>query len=441
LEKEVFSMIDLAYIRQHPDEVKAAMVKLNATAPIDLILELDAQRRKLLSEVEAMKARRNATSKEMGRFQRRFKEVSPDEREVLEAEFEAVRQEMRQLGERIKVLDMALRDVEAQLYDAQLQVPNLPHESVPPGQDESENVVLRTEGERREFDFEPLPHWDLGPMLGIVDFERGVKLAGTRFYVLRGLGARLQRAIITWMLDLHIEEHGYTEIYPPAVVRRECLVGAAQLPKFEINIYHDVEDDFWLIGTAEIPLTNLHRDEILEGDQLPLNYVAYSPCFRREKMSAGRDTRGLKRGHQFDKVEMYKLTTPETSYEEMEKLRQDAEDVCRQLDIPYRVVEMCTGDLGFQAAKKYDLEMWAPGVQEWLEVSSISNVEDFQARRTNLRYRPAPKAKPRYVHTLNGSGLALPRVMIAVMENYQQADGSIVVPEVLRPYMGVDVIR
>ena len=434
-------MIDLAYIRQHPDEVKAAMVKLNATAPIDLIVELDARRRQLLSEVEAMKAQRNATSKEMGRFQRRFKEVSPDEREALEAEFEAVRQEMRQLGERIKVLDMALRDVEAQLYDAQLQVPNLPHESVPVGQDESENVVLRTEGERREFDFEPLPHWDLGPMLGIVDFERGVKLAGTRFYVLRGLGARLQRAIITWMLNLHIEEHGYTEIYPPAVVRRECLVGAAQLPKFEINIYHDVEDDFWLIGTAEIPLTNLHRDEILEADQLPLNYVAYSPCFRREKMSAGRDTRGMKRGHQFDKVEMYKLTTPETSYEDMEKLRQDAEDVCRRLDIPYRVVEMCTGDLGFQAAKKYDLEMWAPGVQEWLEVSSISNVEDFQARRTNLRYRPAPKAKPRYVHTLNGSGLALPRVMIAVMENYQQADGSIVVPEVLRPYMGVDVIR
>jgi len=434
-------MIDLAYIRQHPDEVKTAMVKLNATAPIDLIVELDAQRRQLLSEVEAMKARRNATSKEMGRFQRRFKKVSPDERVALEAEFEAVRQEMRQLGERIKVLDMALRDVEAQLYDAQLQVPNLPHESVPLGGDESENVVLRTEGERREFDFEPLPHWDLGPMLGIVDFERGVKLAGTRFYVLRGLGARLQRAIITWMLDLHIEEHGYTEIYPPAVVRRECLVGAAQLPKFETNIYHDVEDDFWFIGTAEIPLTNLHRDEILDADQLPLSYVAYSPCFRREKMSAGRDTRGLKRGHQFDKVEMYKLTTPETSYEEMEKICQDAEDVCRRLDIPYRVVEMCTGDLGFQAAKKYDLEMWAPGVQEWLEVSSISNVEDFQARRTNLRYRPAPKAKPRYVHTLNGSGLALPRVMIAVMENYQQGDGSIVVPEVLRPYMGVDAIR
>ena len=434
-------MLDLVYIRQHPDEVKAAMVKLNAAAPIDLILELDAKRRELLTKVEGLKAQRNATSKEMGRFQRRFKEVSPEERKVLEAEFETVRQEMRQLGERIKVLDMALRDVERQLYDAQLHVPNLPHESVPVGQDESENVVLRTEGEPRQFGFEPLPHWDLGPMLGIVDFERGVKLAGTRFYVLRGLGARLQRALITWMLDLHIQEHGYTEIYPPTVVKRECLVGAAQLPKFEENIYHDVEDDFWLIGTAEISLTNLHRDEILNADQLPLNYVAYTPCFRREKMSAGRDTRGMKRGHQFDKVEMYKLATPETSYEEMENLRENAENVCRRLEIPYRVVEMCTGDLGFQAAKKYDLEMWAPGVQEWLEVSSISNVEDFQARRANLRYRPAPRAKPRYVHTLNGSGLALPRVMIAVMENYQRADGSIVVPEVLRPYTGVDVIR
>jgi seryl-tRNA synthetase len=331
--------------------------------------------------------------------------------------------------------------VEAQLYDAQLYVPNLPHESVPVGKDESENVVLRTEGEPRQFDFEPLPHWDLGPMLGIVDFERGVRLAGTRFYVLRGLGARLQRSLITWMLDLHIQEHGYTEVYLPAVVKRECLVGAAQLPKFEANIYHDVEDDFWFIGTAEISITNLHRDEILEAHQLPLNYVAYTPCFRREKMSAGRDTRGMKRGHQFDKVEMYKLTTPETSYKEMEKLRENAEDVCRRLEITYRVVEMCTGDLGFQAAKKYDLELWAPGVQEWLEVSSISNVTDFQARRTNLRYRPEPKARPRYVHTLNGSGLALPRVMIAVMENYQQADGSIVVPQVLRPYMGVDVIR
>ena len=433
-------MLDLAYIREHPDEVKAAIARLNADAPVDLILALDVQRRELLTEVEGLKARRNATSKEMGRLQRRSKEVQPEEKVMLEAEFEAVRQEMRQLGERIKVLDAALRDVEAQLYDAQLHVPNLPHESVPLGKDESENVVRRTEGEPRQFDFEPLPHWDLGPMLGILDLERGVKLAGTRFYVLRGWGARLQRALITWMLDVHIREHGYTEVYLPAVVRRECLVGAGQLPKFEENIYHDVEDDFWLIGTAEISITNLHRDEILEADRLPLNYVAYTPCFRREKMSAGRDTRGIKRGHQFDKVEMYKLTTPETSYDEMEKLRQNAEDVCRRLEIPYRVVEMCTADLSFTAAKKYDLEMWAPGCGEWLEVSSISNIEDFQARRANIRYRPAPRARPQHVHTLNGSGLALPRVMIAVMENYQQADGSIVVPEALRPYVGADVI-
>ena len=434
-------MLDLAFIREHPDDVKAALVKLNAGAPIDLILELDVKRRQLLTEVEGLKAQRNTRSKEMGRLQRRVKEVSAGERAPLEAEFEAVRQEMRQLGERIKALDTALRDVEAQLYEAQLHVPNLPHESVPVGQDESENVVLRAEGEPRQVDFDPLPHWDLGPMLGILDFERGVKLAGTRFYVLRGWGARLQRALITWMLDLHVQEHGYTEVYLPAVVKRECLVGAGQLPKFEENIYHDVEDNFWLIGTAEIAITNLHRDEILEADQLPLYYTAYTPCFRREKMSAGRDTRGIKRGHQFDKVEMYKFTTPETSYQEMEKLRENAEDVCRRLEIAYRVVEMCTGDLSFTAAKKYDLEMWAPGVEEWLEVSSISNVEGFQARRANIRYRPAPRAKPQYVHTLNGSGLALPRVMIAVMENYQQADGSIVVPEVLRPYLGVDVIH
>jgi seryl-tRNA synthetase len=434
-------MLDLTFIREHPDQVKTAIAKLNTTAPIDLILDLDTQRRKLLGEVETMKARRNATSKDMGRLQRRFDEVSAQERETLTAEFETARQEMRYLGDRIKALDLVLSDMEWQLYDAQLQVPNLPHPSVPEGKDESENVILSTEGEPPKFDFEPLPHWDLGPMLGIVDFDRGVKLAGSRFYVLRGLGARLQRALITWMLDLHIHEHGYTEIYPPAVVRRECLVGAGQLPKFQDNIYHDLEDDLWLIGTAEIPLTNLHRDEILDADQLPLNYVAYTPCFRREKMSAGRDTRGMKRGHQFDKVEMYKITPPETSYQEMEKLCQDAQDVCRRLEIPYRLVQMCTGDLGFQASKKYDLEMWAPGVQEWLEVSSISNTEDFQARRTNLRYRPEPGARPRYVHTLNGSGLALPRVMIAVIENYQQADGSIVVPPVLRPYVGLDVIQ
>jgi len=278
-------------------------------------------------------------------------------------------------------------------------------------------------------------------MLGIIDFERGVKLAGSRFYVLWGLGSRLQRALINWMLDLHVHKHGYTEVYPPFMIKREGLIGSAHLPKFAENIYHDAEEDYWFIGTAEAPLTNLHRDEVLDISQLPLYYVAYTACFRREKMAAGRDVRGIKRGHQFDKVEMYKLTTPETSYEELEKLVDNAEDVCRALGIPHRVVQMGTGDLGFAAAKKYDIEMWAPGSGEWLEVSSCSNCEAFQARRANLRFRRAPGARPEYVHTLNGSGLALPRTVIAILENYQQRDGAVVVPEVLRPYMGVDVIR
>ncbi len=421
-------MLDLKFIRENPDLVREALVKLNATAPIDEILSLDEQRRALLSEVEALKARRNAVSKEIGRMR-------DDDRR------RALIEEMRVVGERITGLDDQVRQVEERLNNALLQVPNMPHESVPIGRDESENVVVRTWGQPREFDFEPLPHWDLGSTLGIIDFERGVKLSGTRFYVLKGMGARLQRALITWMLDLHVNEHGYTEIYPPFMVKEECMWGAGQLPKFLDNIYHDVEDDVWFIGTAEIPLTNLHRDEILDSNVLPLYYVAYTACFRREKMSAGRDTRGIKRGHQFDKVEMYKLTTPETSYEELERLVDNAEDVCRRLGIAHRVVQMCTGDLGFSATKKYDIEMWAPGIQEWLEVSSCSNCGDFQARRANIRYRPEPGARPQFVHTLNGSGLALPRVMIAIMENYQQADGSIVVPEVLRPYMGgVEVI-
>jgi seryl-tRNA synthetase len=422
-------MLDLRFIRENPDLVKEALSKLNTTAPTDEILRLDGQRRALLSEVEALKARRNAVSKEIGKMK------DGDKRQALI-------EEMREVGERIKGLDDQVRQVEEQLNEAMFQVPNMPHESVPVGRDESENVVVRTWGQPKEFNFEPLPHWDLGPTLDLIDFERGVKLAGTRFYVLKGVGARLQRALITWMLDLHINEHGYTEIYPPFVVREECMWGAGQLPKFLDNIYHDVEDDVWFIGTAEIPLTNLHRDEILRPGTLPLYYVAYTACFRREKMSAGRDTRGIKRGHQFDKVEMYKFITPETSYDELERLVEDAEDVCRRLGIAHRVVQMCTGDLGFSAAKKYDVEMWAPGVQEWLEVSSCSNCEDFQARRANIRYRPEPGAKPQFVHTLNGSGLALPRVMIAIMENYQQSDGSIVVPDVLKPYMGgVEVIR
>ncbi|MBI2845797.1 MAG: serine--tRNA ligase, partial [Chloroflexi bacterium] len=344
--------------------------------------------------------------------------------------------EMRAVGDRIAALDAQLRQVEEDLQDRLLQVPNIPHSSVPVGADESQNVVVRSEGEPSQFDFEPLPHWDLGTMLGIIDFERAAKISGSRFFILQGLGAKLERALINWMLDLHTNEHGYTEVDPPALVRREMMVGAAQLPKLEETIFRDTEDDLWLIGTAEIPLTNLHRDEILEPGTLPRYYVSHTPCFRREKVAHGRDVRGIKRVYQFDKVEMYKFTAPESSYDELERLVADAEEICRRLEIPYRVKLNCTGDMGFASAKTYDVEMWAPGAEEWLEVSSCSNCEDFQARRANIRFRRQPGAKPEFVHTLNGSGLALPRTMIAIMENYQEADGSIIIPQVLRPYMG-----
>jgi seryl-tRNA synthetase len=312
---------------------------------------------------------------------------------------------------------------------------------VPVGVDEEGNVVVRSWGKAKSFDFEPAPHWKLGESLGIIDFERGVKLSGTRFYVLKGLGARLQRALISFMLDLHTSEHGYQEVYPPFMVKRECMVGSGNLPKFADNLYHDEEDDFWFVPTAEVPLTNLHRDEIIPPGILPIYYVAYTACFRREKMSAGKDTRGMKRGHQFDKVELYKFTESASSDEELKKMVGDAEEVAQRLGLPYRVKQLCTADLGFASTKSYDIEMWAPGCGEWLEVSSCSNCGDFQARRANIRYRPSPEAKPQFVHTLNGSGLALPRVVIAIMENYQQADGSIQVPEVLQPYVGEKVIR
>jgi seryl-tRNA synthetase len=420
-------MLDIALIREKPDLVKAALIDLNVEAPIDEILTLDEQRREILTEVEALRAQRNTVSREIGRMQDQQERQAQIER-------------MRAVRDRIDALETQLNGIEDRLQDALLWVPNLPGPGVPVGPDESHNVLVRQEGQPPSLDFEPLPHWELGPMLNIIDFERGVKLSGTRFYVLKGLGAYLQRALTNWMLDVH-RAQGYTEIYPPYMVRREMMVGAAQLPKFGENIYHDAEEDYWFIGTAEIPLTNLHRDEILEPEALPLYYQAYSTCFRREKMSAGRDVRGIKRVHQFDKVELYKLTTPESSYDELEAMIHDAEAICQALEIPYRLIEMCTGDLGFQAAKKYDLEMWAPGAGEWLEVSSLSNCTDFQARRAGIRYRPEAGARPRFVHTLNGSGLALPRTVIAILENYQQPDGSVVIPGVLKPYMpGIDRI-
>ncbi len=416
-------MIDLGYIREHADEVREALRNLNASAPIDEILALDERRRVLLGEVESLRAERNRVSKEISRL----KDAEARQKLIVS---------MRSVGERISKLEAELAPVQQRLDEALLEVPNLPHPSVPVGPDESHNVVVRTVGELPAFDFEPKPHWELGEAQGLIDFERGVKISGSRFYLLRGNAARLQRALIAWMIDVHVREHGYEEIYPPYLVRRECLYGTAQLPKFAENQYFDAEDDLWLIPTAEVPITNMYREEILSEDDLPIYHVAYSACFRREKMSAGRDTRGIKRGHQFDKVEMVKFVKPENSMDELMRLLDNAEDICRRLNLPYRVVQMCTGDLSFSAAVKYDIELWAAGCQEWLEVSSCSNFCDFQARRANIRYRPGGDGKPQFVHTLNGSGLALPRLMIAILENYQRDDGTIEVPEAVRPYMG-----
>ena len=419
-------MLSLQFIRENPDLVREALQKRQFSEPIDGVLALDERRRSLLTDVEALRARRNEVSKQIGKTGEKPPQVI---------------EEMRQIGDRIKALDEQAGAIEEQLNDLLLRIPNIPHPSVPIGKDESDNIVVRSWGEARKFDFQPKPHWELGESLGIIDFERGVKLSGTRFYVLKGQGAHLQRALISFMLDLHTGRHGCTEMYPPFMVKRECMVGSGNLPKFADNLYHDEEDDLWFVPTAEVPLTNLHRDEIFNPGTLPLYYVAYTPCFRREKMSAGKDTRGIKRGHQFDKVELYKFVAPDSSDEELDKMVGDAEEVCRRLDIPYRVLQLCTGDLGFAATKSYDIEMWAPGCGEWLEVSSCSNCGDFQARRANIRFRPRSGAKLQFVHTLNGSGLALPRVLISLLENYQQPDGSIVVPEALRPYTGFEVIK
>jgi seryl-tRNA synthetase len=468
-------MLDIALIREKPEWVKQQLRHLNDEAAIervDFILDLDQQRRALLTEVEAIKANRNKLNKQMGRFRSNKKlepaamiggaraaiqaleagdidgfltaldnpqadpaitDISAD---AVNAALDDLTTSMKQLGERVNQLDAEIRDIEVDLETHMLWIPNMPHESVPVATSEEENVIHPAEGELRQFDFTPKPHWDLGPELDIIDFERGVKISGTRFYILKSTGARLYRAMINWLLDVHTTDHGYTEIYPPYMVRVDAMYGSAQFPKFMDNVYTDQDAELFMLPTAEVALTNMHADEIFEEADLPLYYVAHTPCFRREKMSAGRDVRGIKRVHQFEKVELYKFTTPETSYDELETLVQAAENVCRALKIPFRRNEMVTGDLGFSASKKFDLEMWAPGCEEWLEVSSCSNTEAFQARRANIRYRPADGGRPQHVHTLNGSGLGMVRALIAVMENYQQADGSIVIPDVLRPYMG-----
>jgi seryl-tRNA synthetase len=421
-------MLDIHLIREQPDRVRDALQKRQMeTGIVDQILAVDEERRTTLAELEALRNQRNVASKEIGRMKD-------------EAEREARKVQVREINTRIETFDKAVGEIETRLGDLLAVIPNIPDPDVPYGKDDSENVVSRTVGEPRAFDFTPLPHWDLGPALGIIDFERGTKLAGSRFYVLSGAGAKLQRAVIQWMLDVHGAQ-GYREQYLPFMVKEQVVFGSGQLPKYRDNLYHDIERDAWFVPTAEVPLTGLHAGDILDADQLPLHYVAYTPCFRKEPMSAGKDVRGIKRGFQFDKVEMYKFCVPENSETELESLRENAEAICQGLQIPYRVKILCTGDLGFAARKTYDLEMWAPGCNEWLEVSSCSNVGDFQARRANIKFRRERGAKTEFLHTLNGSGLALPRTMIAIMENYQQKDGSIVVPEVLRPYLKMDVIR
>jgi seryl-tRNA synthetase len=422
-------MIDINLLREHPDIFRKALHDRQMDdSPIEIILELDIKRRAIIQEVENLKAERNKVSKEIGRMK------DPHERQ---AKIDA----MRIVGEQISELDDKLRLADQELNDLLATIPNLPDKRTPFGKDEDENVVIRSFGEIPSFDFEPKPHWDIGVDLGIIDFDQGVKITGSRFYVLNGTGARLQRALISWMLELH-RQQGYQEKYTPFMVKGQTLYGAGQLPKFENNLYHDHEEDLWMVPTAEVPLTGIHMDDFLNQQDLPLYYTAYTPCFRREKMSAGRDVRGIKRGHQFDKVEMYIYSQPEDSDAQFEKMVADAEETCRLLGFPYRVKQLCTGDLGFGASITYDIEVWAAGCQEWLEVSSISNVTDFQARRANIKYHPAQGGKTDFVHTLNGSGLGLPRTLIAVLENNQQADGSVVIPEVLRPWMGgMEVIQ
>ena len=422
-------MIDLNLLREKPHVFREALTARQMDdAPVDEVLKLDEQRRALIQQSEALKAERNAVSRDIGRMR-----DQAERQEKIDA--------MRLVGDRIAVMDEALREVDTRLNDIVAMLPNLPDPRTPPGKSEHDNVVLRQVGDIPQLDFEPKPHWDLGPALGIIDFEQGVKITGTRFYVLSGAGARLQRSLIAWMLDLHSRQ-GYVEKYPPFMVKSATLFGAGQLPKFYDNLYKDHEEDLWMVPTAEVPLTGLHMDDILDEASLPRNYTAYTPCFRREKMSAGRDVRGIKRGHQFDKVEMYTFCRPEDSPAAFEKMVADAEATCAGLGLTYRVLQLCTADLGFGSAITYDIEVWAPGCREWLEVSSVSNVTDFQARRANVKYRPADGGRVRLVHTLNGSGLGMPRTLIAVLENYQQPDGSVVVPEALRPWMGgIDVIH
>lgn len=417
-------MLDLRLIRQNPGLVKDAMAKRGADVSIDDLLRLDEKRRSLLTELEQKKAERNSVSERIGHMRKAGENADS----LIEA--------MKKLSDEIKKGDDKQRQLEGQMEEIMLFLPNIPHSTVPQGKDETENVEVRRWGTPRDFGFEPKAHWDLGTDLGIIDFERAGKVTGARFAFMKGLGARLERAVFNFMLDVHVEEHGYQEVLPPYLANGDSMRGTGQLPKFSEDMFRCEGEDYYLIPTAEVPVTNYYRGEILEADQLPVHMVAFSACFRAEAGSAGRDTRGLVRMHQFNKVELVKFVRPETSYDELEKLLQDAESILQKLELPYRVLNLCTGDLGFASAKTYDPEVWMPSYGRYVEISSCSNFEDFQARRAEIRFRPEPGTRPEYVHTLNGSGLAVGRTVAAILENYQEADGSVVIPKVLRPYMG-----
>jgi len=424
-------MLDIKFVRENPEKVKEALKKRGYNIDFDSFLSMEEERLKFLREIENKRAIRNAVSQEIAKL----KKSKPDSPEL-----EKLISEMRQLGDEINDLESKLRIIEDKVQSFLLYIPNLPHNTVPVGKDETENVEIRRWGVPPEFDFEPLNHWDIGEILGIIDFERAGKIAGSRFAVMKSVGARLERALINFMLDLHISK-GYIEVFPPLLVNRDSMIGTGQLPKFEEDLFKTEEPEYYLIPTAEVPVTNLHKNEILSEDDLPIYYVSYTPCFRKEAGSHGKDVRGLIRQHQFNKVELVKFVKPEDSYEELESLTKDAEEVLQRLGLHYRVIVLCTGDLGFSSAKTYDIEVWLPGQKRYREISSCSNFEDFQARRANIRFRKREKRGTEFVHTLNGSGLAIGRTVVAILENYQQRDGSVIVPEALRPYMGVDVIR
>lgn len=423
-------MLDLRYVRDHIDEIREKTEQRDAEVDFDSFLELDVLRRQLLKEVESLRYQKNTVSDTIAKLKKEKKDAS---QEI---------ENMRALSQRIKDLDNKLQDTEAALKDIMLIIPNIPHSSVAIGKSSEDNPEVRRWGEAPQFSFKPKPHWEIGENLRILDFDRAAKMTGARFALYRGQGARLERALINFMLDLHTKEHHYLEVLPPFIVNRESMTGTGQLPKFEEDLFKLDGLDYFLVPTAEVPVTNIHQNEILPADSLPLYYTAHTPCFRKEAGSYGRETRGLIRQHQFNKVELVKFTTPETSYDELEKLLLNAEEVLKNLKIHYRVVSLCTGDLGFSAAKTYDIEVWLPGQEDFREISSCSNFEDFQARRANIRYKTGVKEKSEYVHTLNGSGLAVGRTVVAILENYQQEDGSVIIPEVLRPYMdGMTVIK